>query len=143
MTLFKNIFLVNDNSNKGEFPLDLTLVLAKANQAGLTIMDIIDGHQGLKTKFFHEILNNGLLELVLKERQKELHNFIAPLLEKKDKVTIKVFQGTPFLEIIREVIHNNHNLVIKAVCGKDGIKDVLSEYSRKDSSTVGLLGLGH
>jgi len=125
MKRFKNILLIHDSSSKGEFALNRALSLAKANQALLTVVDIIDDLPRYKAKLFSEILNYDLIELVFKERQREMHNFITPLLEGKFKVTIKVLQGTPFIEIIRAVIRNKHDLVIKTAQGKGGIKEAL------------------
>lgn len=125
MKRFKNILLIHDSSSKGEFALNRALSLAKANQGRLTVVDIIDDLQSHKAELFSETLNYDILDLVSKERRRELHKCITPLLEKKSKVKIKILRGTPFIEIIREVIRNKHDMVIKTAQGKGGIKELL------------------
>ncbi len=125
MQRFKNILLVHDRKNKGEFALNRAIHLAKANKAKLTVVDILDDIPHLKEKLFFEILHYDLHDLVLKERQRELHEFITPIQKEKIKVTTKILFGTPFIEIIREVLRSKIDLVIKTAQGGGGLKEAL------------------
>jgi len=56
-----------------------------------------------------EVLRNTLIE----ESREQMEELVAPR-RRKINIDIEVFTGTPFLEIIREVLRNRHDVVIKA-----------------------------
>ena len=64
-------------------------------------------------------------ELVIEERQKDLESAIEPLRQQGLDVRAKLLFGKPFLEIIREVLRENHDLVIKTAQGEGGLKGML------------------
>jgi nucleotide-binding universal stress UspA family protein len=54
-----------------------------------------------------------------------LERLITPLRQKEIQVEVKVFSGTPFLEIIREVLRNGYDLVMIMAEGQGGLKERL------------------
>ena len=89
MKRFKNILYVIDAGEACKPTLERAAVLAENNQASLTVVGFIES-----------VAAPGL------------ENLIHPY-RKRIEVQTKTLKGTPFLEIIREVLRNGHDLVIK------------------------------
>ena len=66
-----------------------------------------------------------LQDIVIKERWNQLEKLVKSARKKEIQISTKVLVGTPFLEIIREVLRNHHDLVIKSVEGKSTAKQLL------------------
>ncbi|MCK7506616.1 MAG: universal stress protein [Desulfobacterales bacterium] len=98
--------------------------LAKNNRAHLTVVDIVEKlpreMQRLITSFHLADIQNHVVE----ERLKDLKQNIA-LMAPGSRVTTKVLVGTPFLEVIREVLKNKHDLVMKTARGGNRLKEML------------------
>jgi universal stress protein E len=125
MQRFKNILLVYDGTEPRKLTLDRAINLATRNQARLTIIDVIEEipqeHQMLITA----LLPQKIMEVAVKKQNERLEQYISPLLDAGHKVNAKVLVGKEFIEIIREVLRNNHDLVIKIARGKGGVRDIL------------------
>jgi len=122
MKRFKNILLIHPCD---QATLDRAAALAKRNRARLTVLRVA-----------RELAETGLVtvpgsprldvqHLVFKEYQSQLQEFAAPLKQDGLRVSTKVQVGTPFLEIIREVISHKRDLVMMTAEGKGGLKDRL------------------
>ena len=125
MQRFKNILLVYDDTEKGKSTLDRVVNLATRNQARLTIIDVIDGIPQDYQMLIAAQHPQEIMEFVVKKQKERLEQYIVPFLEAGLKVTTKVLVGKEFIEIIREVLRNNHDLVIKTARGKGGVRDIL------------------
>jgi universal stress protein E len=125
MQRFKNILLVFDGTEKGKSTLDRAVNLATRNQARLTIIDVIDGIPQDYQMLIAAQHPQEIMEFVVKKQNERLEQYIVPFLEAGLKVTAKVLVGKEFIEIIREVLRNNHDLVIKTARGKGGVRDIL------------------
>jgi universal stress protein E len=125
MQRFKNILLVFDGTEKGKSTLDRAVNLATRNQARLTIIDVIDGLPQDYQMLIAAQHPQEIMEFVVKKQKERLEQYIVPFLEAGLKVTAKVLVGKAFIEIIREVLRNNHDLVIKTARGKGGVRDIL------------------
>jgi nucleotide-binding universal stress UspA family protein len=121
---FKKILLVSDEK-KGEVAFERAVSLAKANQAQLTLVEVIGEIPRELYMSINVMTPEELRELFLVERQKYLEQLIEPIQQEIDRVTIKVLTGTPFMEIIREVLRNKHDLVIMTAEGRGKIKEIL------------------
>jgi nucleotide-binding universal stress UspA family protein len=125
MQRFKNILLVYDGTEEGKSTLDRAVNLVTRNQARLTIIDVIDGIPQDYQMFIAAQHPQEIMEFVVKKQKERLEQYIVPFLEAGLKVTTKVLVGKKFIEIIREVLRNNHDLVIKTARGKGGVRDIL------------------
>ena len=125
MQRFKNILLVYDGTEKGKSTLDRAVNLVTRNQARLTIIDVIDGIPQDYQMLIAAQHPQEIMEFVVKKQKERLEQYIVPFLEAGLKVTTKVLVGKEFIEIIREVLRNNHDLVIKTARGKGGVRDIL------------------
>lgn len=121
MKRFKNI-LCYHTKNDGSAALDRAVRLAKENQAKLTVVDVIEAFpkkyitkKVTAIKKFHTA--------TLRESKIHLDKIITLLQKKGLRIQAKVLQGIPFLEIIRKVLHNKHDLVITAVQPRKNLKD--------------------
>ena len=66
-----------------------------------------------------------LAESVIKEHHEHLNGLVEPIRRQGIRVSVNVMTGTPFLEIIRQVLRKGHDLVIMTAEGKGGLKNRL------------------
>jgi nucleotide-binding universal stress UspA family protein len=121
---FKNILLFLKGTGDQAI-LRRAAVLAETNQALLTVMDVIEELPRDMRMLMVAITPKELHGLILKERREYLERIVAPIGKKGVQVSVNVFIGTPFLEIIRLVLRQKHDLVIMAAKGRRGLKDQL------------------
>lgn len=112
MKRFRKILFVADPEKVCRSALERAVVLAENNQAELTVIDVIPR---LSAGF--RLRDGGATaeDLQAAATQQRLHRLealikpYAPRLQ----ITMKVLSGTPYLEIIREVLRREHDLVIR------------------------------
>jgi nucleotide-binding universal stress UspA family protein len=111
MQRFKDILVVYDGNVGAEDALNQAIMLAKANQAKLTLVDLVE--EGRYTA-------NSV-----HERQRRLQR-LTPMVkaDTNEQVDAKVLVGIPFLEIIKEVLKNGHDLVIGSAEGGSVVDSV-------------------
>jgi nucleotide-binding universal stress UspA family protein len=116
MQRFTNILFVNDPVANSEPALRRAVQLARLNQAQLTIANI---SQELPASQNH-------LQHVIRELQAE---GLAAMLDDIEITGLEVktcfLLGTPFLEIIKQVMRSRHDLVIKPAEGRGGVSRIL------------------
>ena len=122
MRRFKNIMFVADVGNNQKYALTRAMDLAKSNQAKLTVIDVIkeisfdstDSESINKADYFQDIL--------IEDRRKELEQLVKSVAIKHQyaPASIEIRTGKEFIEIIRTVIHNKHDLLIKLGKGSFG-----------------------
>ena len=122
MKRFKNILLLADQGTGGKAILRRAAALAKNNRAKLTIMDVIEELPRDMRMLIVTITPMKLQELIVRERQKYLEQIVATLGKEGVQVAVNVLIGTPFLEIIRQVLRQKHDLVIMAAERRSGLK---------------------
>jgi universal stress protein E len=124
MKRFKNILLVAGGTDWKANALKRAADLAKNNRAHLTVVDVVEElpreMRRLVTSFHLADIQNLVVEEQLKDLKQHI-KFMAP----GTRITAKVLVGTPFLEIIREVLKNKHDLVMKIARGGNRLKEVL------------------
>ena len=125
MKRFKNILLLAGGEGWKETALKRALTLAKNNKAKLNVVEVIEELPREMQMLITSMHLADLQEVAITEQSKQLERIIAPIRDKGVQVTAKVLIGTSFLEIIREVLRNRHDLVIKTARGKGGLKEIL------------------
>jgi universal stress protein E len=124
MQRFKNILLVIDGNTWSKEAFERASMLAKRDQARLTAIDVVEElPRGVRMQV-KSMLSLDLQRIVTQERSKRLKKFIASQTQKV-KVRSKVLCGTPFLEIIRQVLRDRHDLVMVTAEGKSRLKEIL------------------
>lgn len=112
MKRFKNILCVTVSDSDNKTVVERAAVLAKNNQARLTVVRVISKIPP-NLKLPDGALSPHELEArIIKEHEKELIVMVSHW-GKDIEMKPKVLVGTPFLEIIREVLRNGRDLVIK------------------------------
>jgi len=125
MKRFKNILLVSDLKSEGQSALERAVSLAVWNQANLTIIDFIDELPKNFKKIFSARQPKKLQACILKTKQKQMEKVAASIRRKVGNVSCQILKGRPFIEIIRKVLHDKHDLVIISTEGKTRFKENL------------------
>ena len=125
MHRFKNILLFHDTRPEHQLTLKRAVDLARRNQARLTVVDVIEEDSWDSGEIYGSPTFRELKQFVIKERQEKLETAIEPLSQQGLDIGAKLLFGKPFLEIIREVLRENHDLVIKAAQGEGGLQGML------------------
>lgn len=123
MKRFKNIVFLADRQDEPGPALGRALRLAQVNQARLTIMDVLEPlgrAEGAPSE-----LRMNVDSMLLGQRSEELNELTEGLSGGSDRVTIRVLTGTPFLEVIRAVLRDGYDLVMKTAETPPGIIDRL------------------
>ena len=112
MKRFKDILCTVEPGKGCKTALVRAVTLAENNQANLTVITVVPSisagigmPEGLP-------VSTDLQTATVNSHQQELENLVEPY-RQRIKIETRVLIGTPFLEIIREVLRNAHDLVIK------------------------------
>jgi universal stress protein E len=122
MTRFKNILLAAGGEGWEKSSLQKAAALAGNNRARLTVVDVLDELPSDLRKLVTAMHPGDLQELAVSERRKQLERLVAPFKRSGVRASATVLVGKPFLEIIRHVLRNRHDLVIKAANKDGGLK---------------------
>lgn len=125
MRHFRNILLIAEGQHQDIAFFDRVLSLAKANQARLTVLDVLKNLPGKPRMQISAINPQELENLAIEQRLAELAKLVGSLRTEGFQIDTKVLTGTPFLEIIREVLRNGHDLVIKTAQGGSGSRTMV------------------
>ncbi len=124
MKRFKNILLVYDGLEYGESTLTRAIELATSNQASLTIIRVIDQIPHDYRMLITSLPPEEIMALAVREHTQLLEKYLAHFPD-AGGIQLKVVAGREFIEIIQEVLRNNHDLVIKTARGMDGTMGIL------------------
>jgi universal stress protein E len=112
MRRFKNILFVADSGLKGSDAFERAVSLTENNQASLTVVDVVERVIAGIGMSEGGPISADLQAAMVREHTQGLETLVAPF-RKRIEIHIKVLTGVPFLEIIREVLRNGHDLVIR------------------------------
>lgn len=88
--------------------------LALANQASLDLIDVVSAPPAA-VKMYHGILNaEDITELLKEKRAANLQSLSKALTDDGLTVTTEVLEGRDFIEIIRRVLRDEHDIVVKS-----------------------------
>ncbi len=114
MKRFKNILFVSDNHERGQEAFERAAELALRNEAKLTVVGVVKVST-LDALIGHKTVSLGdLQQKLINERATQIEEAVSALDYADLIVSSKVLLGGGFVEIIQEVLHNEHDLVIKA-----------------------------
>jgi nucleotide-binding universal stress UspA family protein len=126
MTRFKNILLVLHGKNNEEETVKRAFALAKNNKAKLTIVDVLEELPQTMKDYLKIVSAQELEKIVAEERVSEIQTLIKSIETKKRlKPIVRTLVGKPHIEIIKYVLRNKHDLVMKTPEGKGGTKEAL------------------
>ena len=120
MKRFKNILYVADSSGVVLKAFHHAVDLAARNQARLTVVLAIEPMPSYVARLAPQELRATRLEKL----QASLDSLVAWAADRVE-VEAKILEGTPFLEIVREVLRHDRDLLVKSVDRHDGAMDWL------------------
>jgi len=112
MKRFKKILLACDGKTDASTALTRAVDLARANEGVLSVLEVVEEFPGQLEKWMAAKDMNVLQESTLREATERLEALLKSATTKGVQVNTKALVGKPFLEIIREVLRNGHDLVI-------------------------------
>ncbi len=124
MKRFKKILLVHDDRERGQSSLNIAIDLAIRNQARVTVIQIIDQMPHDYRMLITSLPPGEIMEIAVRERARLLEKQIADF-QGAAEIQLRVVAGREFIEIIKEVLRNNHDLVIKTARGMGGAINML------------------
>jgi nucleotide-binding universal stress UspA family protein len=125
MKRFKNILLVCNFDAKQHMAVERAVSLARQNEARLTVFTVLKELPADARMAITSMPPQELLELVINDRQEKVDALAADMGRQGVDARTRVVTGTPFLEIVRQVLRDKHDLVILAAEGKGGLKERL------------------
>ena len=123
MKRFKNILFFADGALDPGPTLERAAALARINDARLTLIDVIDERESPTQN--RNRLGSDLNEILREHRRQTLEEVARPFTEPDAVIYTKVLSGTPFIEVIRSVLANRFDLVIKAAHPPAGFSERL------------------
>ena len=125
MKRFKRILFVNDDETSIKKALDRAVQLAKTNKALLTVVEVLEELPSAM-KMGTALKDLGVIQTqIYEESKKKLEELVEPLKKEGVNVSVTTLWGTPWLEIIREVLRNNHDLIMITPRKKTKLKEML------------------
>ena len=112
MHRFKNILYLADGPAPQRQGLDRAVAVARTNQARLTVLDVTEEVSADWDP--QRLYGPKLTEALVERRLSELEALTAPYEDAGVMMYTQVLTGTPFVEVIRQVQRDGHDLLIKA-----------------------------
>lgn len=112
MKRFKNLLCVVEPVEACQPALHRAVELAKNNQANLTIASVVPQVTAGIGMPDNVAMAADLQTALIEEQTQKLEALVEPH-RKRLQVEIRVLVGTPFLQIIREILLERHDLIIK------------------------------
>ena len=125
MKRFKNILLICDFDVKQQMAVERAISLARQNEAVLTVFTVIRELPEDARMASISMSQQMFFKQVFDDYNEQLETLSTEIRQQGVEVKSKIVTGTPFLEIIRQVLCDKHDLVILAAEGKKGLKERL------------------
>lgn len=146
MNRFKSILAVLTEDSLSDVALGRAVHLARVNSAALTLVDVIDAAPGDLGRLMAALTGQRGVEIeedVIAYHRERLAAFAGRARAQGIDVTEAVLQGSPFVEVIRMVLREGHDIVIKgasmAAHGRGTLKGFDMHLLRKCPSPVWML----
>ncbi len=126
MQRFKNILAIYDHKIGDEGALQRAVSLAKMNGARLTVCQAIENLPNGPVSMFRPLLadESDRQKQFLAERKAHLERLVASIRHDGVSVEVSVLTGKPFLQVIRTVLRNQHDLVVMTADVFRGLRDM-------------------
>ena len=112
MKRFKNILCMVEPGKECNPVVERAVILAENNQANLSVISVAPSARAGIGMPEGGPISADLQATIVNNHKQELENLVEPY-RPRIKIETRVLIGIPFLEIIREVLRNAHDLVIK------------------------------
>ena len=118
MQRFKSILVFTNSGPRVRVVLERAVALTKRNGAQLTALSVLESLPRELQRLSGLIHPADLWEVAVLERQQKLDGLVARSWNKNLNFTTKVLGGLPSIEVIKEVLRRNHDLVLMAAEGE-------------------------
>ena len=124
MKRFKNILLLYNGEVGTETTLSRAQSLAKNNDARLTLVEVIQRMPGDVMALLGPLPRGerDVQDRYIAERQAHLERLAISMRRDGATVDVRVLRGTPFLEVIRAVLRDGHDLVVMTADSWQGLR---------------------
>lgn len=112
MQRFKDILCVLEDVKAGKYVMERAVTLAENNQARLTVVDVVEHVTAGIGMPEGGPISVDLQAALVSAHEQGLETLVDPY-RKRTEIEARVLVGVPFLEIIREVLRSDHDLIIK------------------------------
>lgn len=123
MERFKNILCVINTDSECETAIERAISLAESNQASLSIISVVEHDITYIGDLNGDFAPTDLQAAIVSQHMQELEMKVVPY-RKRIKFDTKVLTGVSFLETIRQVLSNHHDLVIKMAETQDWLNNL-------------------
>jgi len=113
---FKNILVICQEDSRPDLAIERARALAKANGGTVTLMDVVDLDQRDVASLLSSLPDRTSQEMqqqIFEYHRTRLEDFAADLREDGISTSQIVLHGVPFVEIIRAVLREGHDIVVK------------------------------
>jgi len=131
MKRFSNILLVVDERTDYSAALKRGATLARNNQARLTVCAIVDAVPSEVRVGAIRITPRQVLDVATSRKREWLDDTVNSVAIGGVSIDKKVLVGKPFIEIIRQVLRNDHDLIIKCADADSGLREMLFSSTDK------------
>jgi nucleotide-binding universal stress UspA family protein len=128
---FSNILLVLDERTDYSAALKRGTALASENQARLTVCTVVDTVPSELRMGVIGITPREVLDVVTAEKRSWLEDTVRPVATAGVSIDGKVLIGKPFIEIIRQVLRYDHDLIIKSAEPGNDLREILFSSTDK------------
>lgn len=134
MEQFRKILIFMNEPSQDQAALEAGAALAQKSGADVTILAVVPKIPRDIQQWVTAVRLSQIQEATLQGRLKELNDFVAPLQDAGLPVNTRVIMGTPFLQVVREVMRGGHDLLVVTAGGKGLLRNV-----RFDPTTLQLM----
>ncbi len=125
MERFSNILLIADKGTDHSAALKRAVTLARNNQALLTICATVDAIPSDMQLVVTAVTPAELQDIAVAEKRDWLEEVVRSVPAVGVSLEAKVLVGKPFIEIIRQVLGDDYDLIIKCAEVAGGLRDML------------------
>lgn len=125
MRRFSNILLIVDERMDYSSVLQRGVSLARNNKAALTVCAIVDTVPDEMQMSVIAITPREVLDIAVTEKRDWLDDTVKSAAADGVPIDAKVLVGKPFIEIIRQVLRNGHDLIIKGADVDSTLREML------------------
>ncbi|MEM9388167.1 MAG: universal stress protein [Pseudomonadota bacterium] len=129
MNRFHNILFVADQDRADTAALRQAVELANSNDAELTVVGIVEMSE--RERRSKDTKTRELIETMTSVRREALEQLAEAVAAGNPRLKVEVLVGNTFLEVTREVLRNERDLVIKTVDKVDGLMQLYTGTDMK------------
>jgi nucleotide-binding universal stress UspA family protein len=131
MKRFSRILLVVDERTDYSAALERAVTLARSNGAHVTVCACLDVKASEMRLRAISIPAGEVLDIATAKTREWLNDTVASVAADGVSIETKVLVGKPFIEIVRQVLRDDHDLIIKCADADSSLRDVLFSSTDK------------